>query len=292
MPKVPQPPLDWIPSPNYSTGRQGNAIKNITFHHIVGSALSAVNKFKISSSQTSAHFIVASDKIYCMVDTDDTAWTNGNWLSNLVSVTIEHEGDWRNGYRNEGVIKWSVILNAWLRDLYPNATPNRHRDVASTACPSDFPVEEVWQKAGALRDTYYQPVVVTPEWLANRQPYNSNIVKYIAKDGVVLYDLVTLKAADGRVWALNQVIENIAGYTTVSGKRYEITKYSMDNNRGAGYLSSDLLDTPYSPPVPPTPDPPLPVDPDAGKENERKLNWIIATLNAIINFFKGLIPFK
>jgi hypothetical protein len=228
-----------------------------------------------------------------MVDTDDTAWTNGNWNSNLVSVTIEHEGDWRNGYRNEGVINQSVILNAWLIDLYPNATPNRHRDVASTSCPGDFPVEEVWNKAKALRATYYAPPADNrPEWLKNRQPLVKTV--YIARNGVQLLDLVTLKPADARVFAQNQRID-IGSVTQVAGKTYYITKWSTDHNTGAGYFGSDILMQPYvEPPKPTEPPitPPAEVDPDAGKLNEQKLNWIITTLNAIINFFKGLTPWK
>lgn len=134
-------------SPNYTPGRAGTPVRHITFHHVVGSAESAISKFQSSASETSAHFVVGHDKVYCCVNTDDTAWTNGNWASNLESVTIEHEGDWRNGFRDDRVIAQSVKLVAWLRSLYPNATPLRHRDISATACPGDLPVEEIWNKA-------------------------------------------------------------------------------------------------------------------------------------------------
>lgn len=152
-----QPKLDIRISPNKTIGRQGKSVRRITFHHTAATALSAVQKFLNPSSGTSAHFVVAPDKIYCCVDTDDTAWTNGNWASNLESVTIEHHGDWRNGYYNQGVIDQSAILVAWLRSLYPNATPNRHRDVVGTICPGDFPVEVVWNKATEI---LYPPLPV------------------------------------------------------------------------------------------------------------------------------------
>ena len=137
-------------SPNYTPGRNGTPVRHITFHHVVGSAASAVSKFLNDASDVSAHFVVGANTIYCCVNTDDTAWTNGNWASNLESVTIEHEGDWRNGFRDERVLANSARLVAWLRSLYPGATPTRHRDISATACPGDLPVEEIWNRATAI----------------------------------------------------------------------------------------------------------------------------------------------
>lgn len=150
-----------IISPNYTEGRQGTPVRHITFHHVVGSAQSAINRFLNPAQQVSAHFIVAPDRVICMVNTDDTAWCNGNWSSNLESVTIEHEGDWRNGFRNEATINNSARLVAWLRTLYPTATPTRHRDIIATACPGDLPVEEIWNKATEILFPKPAPVIET-----------------------------------------------------------------------------------------------------------------------------------
>lgn len=150
-----------IASPNYTPGRQGTPVRHITFHHVVGPASSAVARFSNPANQVSAHFIVAADRVICMVNTDDTAWCNGNWASNLESVTIEHEGDWRNGYRNEAVIANSARLVAWLRTFYPTATPNRHRDIIATACPGELPVEEIWNRATDILFPKPKPVVKT-----------------------------------------------------------------------------------------------------------------------------------
>lgn len=251
MGKVPQPNLTWVPSPNYTVGRQGNPVRKRAFHHVVGSADSAKNKF-LQDGGISAHFIVGADKIYCMVDTDNTAYTNGNWASNLESVTMEHEGDWRNGFRDDRVINNSVKLNAWLLDLYPNATFIRHRDVAQTACSCDLPVEEIDQKARALKDSYYAPVTPPqPEWLKNRVD-TPDVIKYAQVDGVQLWKLdSTSTPADNRTFARNTDFL-IGGETTVGGKKYYITKYSMDKSIAAGFRAEDLGDAPWAPPVPPS----------------------------------------
>lgn len=149
------------PSPNYSPGRSGQPVRHITFHHVVGPASSALARFDNPDNQVSAHFVVGANDIWCCVNTDDTAWCNGNWQSNLESVTIEHEGDWRNGFRSDAVINNSARLVAWLRTLYPTASPMRHRQVIATACPGDLPVEEIWAKASEILNPT-PPVVVPP----------------------------------------------------------------------------------------------------------------------------------
>lgn len=252
MGKVPAPNYIWSPSPNYSAGRQGTPVRKRTFHHVVGSASSAVTKFANSASQTSAHFIVGADRIYCCVDTDNTAWTNGNRVSNLESVTVEHEGDWRNGFRDERVINNSVKLHAWLldADLYPTSTCNRHRDVAQTACPCDLPVEEIDQKAHALKESYYAPAApITPEWLANRKTFSPKHM-FTQIDGVRMWRLdSTSTPADTRTWPQNADI-SIAAETTVAGVKYYISEYSTNSNIAAGFKASELADTPYTPPKP------------------------------------------
>lgn len=294
----PQPNLINVPAnkANYMVGRSGKAVKKITFHHVVGSAASAVSKFQ-SPVQVSSHFVVASDRIYCMVNTDDTAYTNGVWASNLESVTIEHEGTWLNGYRNEGVINQSAQLVAWLRSLYPNATPNRHRDIKATACPGQLPVEEIWDKATALLNPP-KPVPTQPEWLKNRTPFAKTMFPQVGN--VQLWKLDNLGTpADARTWAANSPIV-IGSKTTVGGATYYITPYSTDKNIAAGFKGTDLAETPYTeptkPPIPPpVVEPPVePVPPPASLEDRvGVLEKIIQTIiGAIIDLASKLNPFK
>lgn len=242
--------LDIQLSPNYSPGRQGCGVENITFHHCVGSAASAVSKFASSASQTSSHFVVAPDKVYCCVDTDNTAWTNGNWDSNIRSVTIEHEGNWQWGFRDEGVIEQSARLVAWLRVLYPNASPNRHRDVASTACCCDLPVEEIWDRASNILN----PVAPPPAPIPVPPPANQIKLTDINNQTLTtnkktnLYDLNTLgvvKAVDKGVNVL------ISATATVNGELYYLTEYSYSKGINNGFKAADFKVEPEPIPVPP-----------------------------------------
>ncbi len=65
-----------IPSQNYSTGHTSR--RAVCLHIIVGSATSAISKFKNPASQTSAHFVVSkAGGITQLVSIGDTAYANG-----------------------------------------------------------------------------------------------------------------------------------------------------------------------------------------------------------------------
>lgn len=252
----PQPPLTVKISPNKTQGRQGKRIAFITFHHTAATAISAVNKFSNPASQTSAHFVVGENEIWCCVDTDDTAWTNGNWNSNLECITIEHHGDWRFGYRNEKVIENSAKLVAWLRSLYPGISYNRHNQVAQTICPGDLPVEEIWNKATAL---------LTPEPPRSARITVTDIVnkKVITKKETNVWDLSFTKWSDAKaVQTLPKGTEVEVSATAQHelGGLYYLTEYSFSKGINNGINVVDCEDkpnppTPPVPPVPPTPDP-------------------------------------
>jgi hypothetical protein len=246
------------PSPSYSPGRQGTPVRHITFHHVVGSAASALARFDNPNQQVSAHFVVGSDAIWVCVNTDDTAWTNGEWNSNLESVTIEHEGDWRNGYRNDAVIANSARLVAWLRTLYPDATPNRHRDVHPTACPGDLPVEEIWDRATQILNPPQQP--------APTPPTTSLIMEKIPTKQVITTREANLWNLSFTQWHDAQVVKTFSAGTVLDvaatvkhplGGLYYVTPYSYDKSIFNGINTADVTD--YVAPSP-QPDPtPLPV---------------------------------
>lgn len=255
MARVPKPQIIWKGAHpnNFTVGRpNGGRNGQETFHHVVGSADSAVLVFNNPSRGASSHFVV-TDKpnvIYQCVDMNNTAWTDGNWASNLRAVTVEHHGDWRGGYNNATVRENAAKLAAWLRDQGIVNHAIRHRQVSTTGtvCPADFPVEAVWNRASEIIQ-YYKDLDNTPQWLKDRKPLN--ITVYSHKDGLFLRNLLDPNnAVDSRRWGINQSFD-IGGYTIVGGKKYFITKSSMGTNAAAGLLEGEVKTTKWVAPVPP-----------------------------------------
>lgn len=290
-----QPPLDIQLSPNFTPGRQGTPVRKITFHHVVGTAASAVSKFKNPASQTSTHFVVASNKIYCCVDTDDTAYANANWPSNLESVTIEHEGTWLNGFRDQGVIDQSAILVAWLRSLYPNATPNRHRDVYPTACPGDLPVEEIWNRATGILNPPKPPAPIPLPAPKLTVTDVQNRIVVVSKD-TDLWDLSFTTWTDAKsVKKLPKGTELEISAVALHplGGQYYLTEYSFAKGINNGVNVKDCAEKPAPPtPVPPTPTPipPTPEPPKPSKDDEQdsRLNVLEKAVKAIQDFLSSI----
>lgn len=254
MANVPKPNIVWKgahPS-NFTVGRpNGGRNGQETFHHVVGSADSAVAVFNNPSRGASSHFVVTDvlNLIYQCVDLNNTAWTDGNWASNLRAITVEHHGDWRNGYNNPTVAENAAKLVAWLRDQGLVNHAIRHRQVATngTICPADLPVEAIWNRATAIINEYNN-VDNRPQWLKDRKTLNT--VVYAQKDSIYLRNLNDpSKPFDARRWGVNQDF-TIGSYTVIGGKKYFITRSSTDTNAAAGLLEGDVKTERYvAPPV-------------------------------------------
>lgn len=267
MGKVPKPNIQWKGAHpnNYTVGRPGASRDGRgTEHHVVGSAESAVAVFNQASRGASSHLVITARTdvaAYQCVDFNNTAWCDGNWESNLRTISMEHHGDWRNGYKNEQVIKNAAHVVAWLRENYGVKRLIKHRDVSlkATQCPADLPVDRIWAESTKIIEKYNKPTPPPqPEWLKNRKAITPRKV-YAQKAGRYLYNLNdTSKPADSRRFVLNQDF-SIGSETTVGGKKYYITVSSTQSNTPNGLLSTEVADKPY---VPPIVTPPKPTTPD------------------------------
>jgi len=94
------PARQWIPSPNHSS-RLGYSIRYVVVHDIEGTMASAIQVFKKSANQASAHYIVRArdGHVVQMVHEGDNAWHAGHGWFNRHSIGIEHEGF---AYRKNG----------------------------------------------------------------------------------------------------------------------------------------------------------------------------------------------
>lgn len=139
---------------NYAVGRVGGRNGQFTFHHVVGSAESAAQVFQNPGRLASSTYTVTDipGVVFQHVHINNTPYTDGNGASNSRSITCEHHGDWRFGYRNETVIQNSAMLIAWLRDQGLITHYHRHREVSmiATTCSADLPVQEIWDRATAI----------------------------------------------------------------------------------------------------------------------------------------------
>lgn len=138
-----------LTSKNYTKGRSGYKIKKITIHHCAGvMSVENIGKlFKNGSREVSAHYGIGNDgRIGQYVEEKNTAWTDGNWVSNCTSVTIETSNNKTGG-------KWTVgnkALNSLIKlvadigkrnglgTLVKGKNVTWHRMYASTTCPGDY----------------------------------------------------------------------------------------------------------------------------------------------------------
>lgn len=268
MGKVPKPNIVWRGAHpnNFTVGRPGAGRDGRnTFHHVVGSAESAVLVFNNPSRGASSHLVItdrADVAAWQCVDFNNTAWCDGNWESNLRTISMEHHGDWRNGYRNEQVIENSARVVAWLRDQGLVNRAVRHRDVSltGTVCPADLVVEEIWNRATKYIEEANKPIDNRPQWLKDRKPMDTTV--YAQKADIFLYNLNDpSQPADARRWGLNQSFD-IGSFTTINGVKFYITKSSTTTNNAMGLRENEVANTPYVPPVPQPPVPEVPSVPE------------------------------
>jgi N-acetylmuramoyl-L-alanine amidase. len=125
---------------NYTPGR-GRPVRKLTIHHSAGWENTLRYLWADPNRNGSSHFWVGNqpNQIEQYVDTDDTAWCNGNWASNQESISVETRGDWR-GYYDRATLDNLYTLMVKLLPHYPNLILEFHMDVSSTVtlCPADL----------------------------------------------------------------------------------------------------------------------------------------------------------
>ncbi len=147
---------------NYKVGRDGQKIKYIIIHSIVGSLNSCIDTFRNPNRKASAHYIVGwSGRVVKMVKPTNTAYHAGNWNINLKSIGIEHD-DRGKPYckRPESLYKASAILVYTLCNRYKIPISRKyirqHKEISATACPAGLSINRIVKDAmtikGLLRD--------------------------------------------------------------------------------------------------------------------------------------------
>lgn len=158
----------WKGSPNHYTGRQGYGVTHITLHIMVGYLAGTDSTFANSDSQASAHYGIGSTgEIHQYVSERDGSYSDANYMSNLSTISIEHEGGMSDGaVCTQACIDASARLCAdiarrygWKKLWHDGLKGNvwLHREIPGTdhaACPdlapNGLPYQQVIDKANNL----------------------------------------------------------------------------------------------------------------------------------------------
>ncbi|WP_461184032.1 N-acetylmuramoyl-L-alanine amidase [Trueperella pyogenes] len=147
-------------SPNFTPGRP-RPPEEITIHHwgVEGQKFDAVVRWLCRpNGSSSSTYVAEGGRVACIVDPDNTPWTNSNFSSNQVSITIECRPE-----MSADDFTTVVELVADIRRAYPSIKRIRgHRDHANTACPGKWygRLFEIWD--GASRIIAHESATPTP----------------------------------------------------------------------------------------------------------------------------------
>ena len=216
---------------NFTVGRGGNPIKFITVHHSAGWENTLRYLWADPNRNGSSHFWVGNKagQIEQYVDTKDTAWTNGNWLSNQQSITIEVRGDWRGYYDQQTLDNLESLLQK-LRKAYPTVAISYHKDVSDrmTLCPADLKdkgyAKKVWDKV----TTWLNPP--KPALVITYSPITPKRIKLIRTANLWDFNFSDwTKAKAVKTYNKGEVIDVVAIATNPLGAKYYMTAYSYNN---------------------------------------------------------------
>lgn len=242
---------------NYSPGRE-QPIRYITVHHSAGWEQTLRYLWADPNRGGSSHFWVGNvaDHIEQYVDTNDTAWTNGNWRSNNESVTIEVRGDWRGYYDQETLNNLGKLLYK-LRQLYPNVAIEYHKDVSDkiTLCPADLKdkgyAKAVWDSVSRQLNP---PTPPKPQITYEKITPKRIKLKITAN----LWDFNFTSFANAKAvkpYGQGSVIDVVAVATNALGSKYYMTAYSYNDGAIRATNGFNIVDCEdYAPQVtePPT----------------------------------------
>src|SRR3990167_1220093 len=209
-------------SNNYLKGRQGQKIKYIVIHSIVGSAASAIATFKKPDRIASAHYIVAwNGSITQMVKDSDAAYHAGNFTINLQSIGIEHDDQAKpNVVRPPALYKTSAKLVYDLCKKYKIPIDRKyirmHREISATACPAKLDVERIVREAKALDKEVVDVYTEVPKKYSDGKPrnafnwYRAFAIEYerkVAANKIVTQQVNQLKTFSGQITGFQNAIK-------------------------------------------------------------------------------------
>lgn len=271
LPGVPFYPAD--PS-NYTAGRSGRSIKYFTVHHSAGFESTLRYLWANPARNGSSHFFAGNGFREQYVDTNDTAWTNGNWNSNCESITCETRGDWRNGYYDQSTLDQLTEIMYQCLKAYPHLQLTYHQDVSDiyTLCPADLKhngyAANCWNNAKAriARENAPAPTPTPTPSNISYAKITPKRIELIRDANLWNFDFTSWNSAQSvKTYPQGYLVDVVAVATNALGGKYYMTAYSYnDGNIRAtnGFNTADVKDYVAPAPTPqPTPTPVwLPMD--------------------------------
>lgn len=134
----------------------------ITLHHWGNDGQNfntVANYLSRAGGNTSAHFVVESGRVACLVSPENAAWHSGSAEGNATSIGIECRPE-----MSEGDINEVVALIEWLEDVYGPQEVWLHREWSATACPGRYANmrDEIVKRVNALQGTSGQAGAPAP----------------------------------------------------------------------------------------------------------------------------------
>lgn len=158
---------------NFTVGRGGSSIAEITIHHAAGTGpLTIMEKdFHNPNRKASAHYGIRDKQICQFVDEENTAWTNSVGSANRRAITIEVVNsaggpDWPislTSYETLIELVYSIAKRHKLFPLKKAVSLTWHSLYAVTKCPGPWLLEHVddlisrVNTANDLYKTYLEP---------------------------------------------------------------------------------------------------------------------------------------
>lgn len=252
--RLPGVPFYQADSSNYTKGRGGNPIKYFTVHHSAGFESTLRYLWQNPARNASSHFFAGNGFREQYVDTNDTAWTNGNFTSNQQSITCETRGDWRNGYYDQSTLDQLTEIMYQCLKAYPNLQLTYHQDVSSvyTLCPADLKhkgyAANCWNNAKAriARENAPAPTPTpAPSKIsyAKITPKRIELIRTASLWNFNFTDWSKAKAI--KTYQKGSVIDVVAIAKNALGGEYYMTAYSYNNGNVRstnGFNTADCTD--------------------------------------------------
>lgn len=165
---------------NYMVGRNGQTVQGLVLHWIVGTLESADKTFQNPDRIASATYGVGGRAVHQYVREEDTAYGNGNWNSNLTTISIEHEGG-PNLPISEETYQTSIKLVAELCQKYSIPLDRQHikghKEVSNTptTCPGTLGIDRIIRDSAIIA----QPIAQTDQTIIDLGQYGKHEVQAI-----------------------------------------------------------------------------------------------------------------